>query len=78
MVGIHRDGTVSAVRVVKHSETENVGTRAMTEEYLSAYEGQKDTKGITAMSGATYTSDGIKTAVDKALLLFEEIKGELS
>ncbi len=78
MVGIHRDGTVSAVRVVKHSETENVGTRAMSEEYLSAYEGKRDTEDITAMSGATYTSEGIKTAVDKALLLFDEIKEGLS
>ena len=74
MVGVGEDSKISGVRVVKHSETEGIGTRAMTEQYLEQYKKKGDTTDIELISGATYTSEGIKTAVKKAIELFEEIK----
>ncbi len=77
MVGVANDGNVVGLKVVKHSETEGIGTRAMTEEYLSQYVDENNTQGVEIISGATYTSNGIKNAVDSALKLFDAIKEEI-
>ena len=78
MVGIGADKKISGVHVVQHAETEGIGTRAMTKDYLSAYKGKENTENIDLLSGATYTSEGIKNAVENALGLFDRIKGELN
>ena len=77
MVGIGSDEKVKGVRVVQHAETEGIGTRAMTNEYLSAYNGKENARDVDLLSGATYTSEGIRNAVEKAFGLFSNIKGEL-
>ena len=76
LVGVSNSGDIIGIKVVKHSETEGIGTRAMTQEYLSKYI-DNDTDKVEIISGATYTSNGIKKAVNKALELFGVIKGEL-
>ena len=77
MTGIGRDGKIKGVRVVQHAETEGIGTRAMTNDYLSVYIGKENVHRVDLLSSATYTSEGIRNAVEKALGLFEQIKGEL-
>ena len=77
MVGVDTDGKITGVKVVQHAETEGIGTRAMTEDYLSKYRGEPDVKDTELISGATYTSNGIKNAVKNAVSLFNTIKGEL-
>ena len=74
MVGIEGDGKISGISIVQHSETEGIGTRAMAEEYLSVYKGKDQTEEIQLISGATYTSNGIRNAVKYGLELYEEIK----
>lgn len=78
MVGINADKTISGVRVVSHGETEGIGTRAMTEEYLGKYVNKSSAEDVELLSGATYTSEGIRNAVKNALEVFEFIRGELS
>ena len=77
MIGVDEDGKISGVSVVQHAETEGIGTRAMSEEYLNQYKNKRNTTEIQLISGATYTSNGIKTAVTKALDLFDEIEKEV-
>ncbi|MDR0519189.1 MAG: RnfABCDGE type electron transport complex subunit G [Clostridiales Family XIII bacterium] len=79
MVGVGSDGAVTAVKVLNHSETPGLGTKAMTEEYLAQYGGAADiktnklntdraeAKAIDTITGATITSNAVYRAVDAAL-----------
>lgn len=40
MVGIDAKGAITGVKVMSHSDTPGLGTKAMTEEYLSQYNGK--------------------------------------
>ncbi len=76
-VGIAKDNTVSAVKVLKHKETPGLGTKALTSEFLSQYKGKKsenifltkdDQKNgrIDAVTGATITSRAVTSGVRAA------------
>ncbi len=56
---------VTSVKVVEHSETPGVGTRAI--DALPALIEQADHVGVDSVSGATVTSEAIKSAVSQAL-----------
>ncbi|MDR0595942.1 MAG: RnfABCDGE type electron transport complex subunit G [Clostridiales Family XIII bacterium] len=87
MVGIGTDGAVTAVKVLNHSETPGLGTKAMTEEYLAQYGGASDIKTdklntdradateIDTITGATITSNTVYRAVDAALVAAAAISG---
>lgn len=60
-----KDKKISDVKVVSHSETENVGTKAidqLPEKIVAA-----NSADVDVVSGATVTSDAIKKAVSSAL-----------
>ena len=71
MVGIDAGGNVTGVTVTNHSETPGLGTKAMTEKYLSQYGGLnqvtgghiKDDPDIDAITGATITSNAVYCSV---------------
>jgi electron transport complex protein RnfG len=73
-VGILNDGTVSGTRVDASSETPGLGTKAADESYYSLFDGRNsgDVEDISAISGATVTSNAVKNAVKLALETFEE------
>lgn len=83
MIGIDPNGAITGVTVTNHSETPGLGTKAMTEEYLSQYNGVSEVAGddirkdsnIDAISGATLTSDAVYVAVGAALDQFKECGG---
>lgn len=83
MVGISADGKVTGVTVTNHAETPGLGTKAMTVEYLSQYEGVteaaaghiKDDAGIDAITGATISSNAVYCSVSEALEQFKECGG---
>ncbi len=84
LVGFDTDGTVAGVRVMEHGETPGLGTRAMTEEYLSRYRGgaapfaiKADGGSIDAVTGSTLSSRGIASGVSKAGELYQQVKGDL-
>lgn len=83
MVGIDSEGAITGVKVTKHTETPGLGTKAMTAEYLSQYQGQKavtrsgepgETQ-IDAITGATITSNAVYRAVESALAQYESLGG---
>lgn len=84
MTGIDIDGKITGVKVLEHTETPGLGTKAMTEAHLSQYMGQgritnaneTGAANIDAISGATISSDAVFRAVDKALRQYALLGGE--
>ena len=88
MVGFNKDGRISGVSVVSHSETSGIGTKVVGNENtvsgvgaLDQYRGKSAEdyplelgKGIDVISGATVTSKGIKNGVNAAIAVFQLLK----
>ena len=72
-VGVDLNGAVTGVAVESHSETNRVGTAAMTPAALARYIGRSGTlrtagnNSVEAVSGATATSKAITAGVNRAL-----------
>ncbi len=74
-VGLDVNGTVTGVKVISHGETNGIGSLAIDDaDYLAGYIGQKGEASLDAYSGATYTSDGLRSIVNRALTQFTEIQ----
>lgn len=82
MTGLNFDKTVAAVRILNHSETASVGSKAATnpELLLDSYVGRNgpftvskkkttDPNGVAAISGATVTSRAVNDAINRAITL---------
>ena len=88
MVGFDKDGRISGVSVVSHSETSGIGTKVVGNESTVSGEGALDQyrgksaedypleigKGIDAVSGATVTGKGITKGVNAAIAVFQLLK----
>ena len=73
IVGIRTDGTVAGVRVISHSETPGLGSKATLADYLQNYTGVGEQltikEDIDAVSGATISSKAVLAGVNLALSL---------
>ena len=76
LVGLDSDGRAVAVKVLSHSETPGVGSKATASSFLSQFEGKsgilavkKDGGEIDAVAGATISSRAITAGVSLALSL---------
>ncbi len=76
MVGIDSNGAISGISILDHSETEGLGTKAFSSEYLTKMYGKtQNVDEIEAISGATFSSTGVKNGINNAFKLFEIVKG---
>lgn len=83
MVGIDKEGKITGVKVVAHSDTPGLGTKAQTPEYLKQYKGLDQLKSTAAktddqikyVTGASITSNGVHYGVYAALEQFKEMGG---
>lgn len=81
-VGVDLNGVVTGVAVTSHSETDRVGTTAMTPAALARYVGRSGTirtsgsNSIDAVSGATATSKAITAGVNRALNIVANLDTE--
>lgn len=83
MVGVDSEGSITGVSVMEHGDTPGLGTKAMTEEYLSQYLGIleasadkiKQDSQVEAITGATISSNAIYHTVSEALAQFDEMGG---
>ncbi len=78
IVGIDLDRNVKGIKVISHSETPSVGTKALDDAYLSRYSalgGEQLTLGadIDAVSGATITSTAINSGVNACLGMYPDV-----
>lgn len=74
LVGI-KDGEVEGVSFISCGETPGLGTKVNNEEYLKNYNGLKsedEVDSADAVTGATFSSNGLKTAVKLALAADKE------
>ena len=88
MVGFDKDGRISGVSVVSHSETSGIGTKVIGNEStvsgtgaLDQYRGKSAEdyplelgKGIDVISGASVTGKGITKGVNAAIAVFQLLK----
>ena len=75
-IGIKNDGTITGISILDASnETPGLGAKVTEDEYTSQYKDlnsqQVDTE-VDAISGATFSSNGVKNAVCAALEFFEK------
>lgn len=72
LIGIDADGRVAAVGIVSCGETAGVGTKITAPDYLAKFTGADDTSGCPdIISGATFSSEGLRSAVALALACSE-------
>jgi len=64
------DGKIVGVRMGDNSETPGIGSQVNDEAYTSQYVGKENADGITAVSGATESSEGFQAAVKQAMELY--------
>ena len=69
MIGITQTGTVSGIRVLSHSETPGLGSRALEQGYLASFHGLAAGGTVDGISGATFSSKAVKNGVALALSL---------
>lgn len=75
LVGI-KNGEVAGVSFISCGETPGLGTKVNNEEFLKTYKSLKSEDEVTdadAVTGATFSSNGLKTAVKLALLADKEV-----
>ncbi len=75
MVGVNTDGAVAGIKLIAHSETPGLGSRAGEDWYLSGYTGQTaaTVTEVDTITGATFSSSGIRTGAAQALAAYSAI-----
>lgn len=78
LVGVDSDFAVTGVAILEHDETRGVGDRAFAEDVLGRFRGQSLSGGIDfdGVTGATLSSTGLRSGVEKALELLAEAEGK--
>lgn len=78
VVGMDTEGAVSGVSIVDIGETPGLGTKVNDETFLSTFKGLNSTDvKIDGVTGATYSSKGLKSAVSLAIQTYQDKKGEI-
>jgi len=79
MVGVSKDGEITDIGITSHSETPGIGSRVTEEAFTSRFKGRPITGEIQVdgISGATYSSKGVMSAVNEALGYVTKFKQEL-
>ncbi len=87
LVGIASDGTVAGIQVIAESETDGIGSNALTEDYFDTFTGLTATGTLTVeeatgdetevdgVSGATYTSKAVVANLNIAFEAYAELGG---
>ena len=85
LISMNADGSVGGIEVVSITETPGLGTNINNEDFLSRFSGISDNAVIVkktpvnigeieAVTGATYSSKGVASAVNTALSVYSEME----
>lgn len=78
LIGFSEDGTIQNVFIVASQETPGLGTKVNDTEYLKNYQGiNGSADGVDTITGATISSKALRSGVNFALQMFEQVKGEV-
>lgn len=77
MVGVGSDGACTGTQVLVQAETEGIGSKVVADgsDFQKQLIGMKDTDNIQAVSGATFSSNGMKNALRDALDAYTVLSG---
>jgi electron transport complex protein RnfG len=71
MVGMLKNGTITAIKVLSQNETPGLGARVSEPDFTGQFKDKKDLNEIEAITGATISSKAVMDSVQKKA---EEIK----
>lgn len=76
LIGIDSDGKVCGIGIVSLKETTGIGTRIQADDYIKKFIGldNSDFPDDTIISGATYSSKGMRNAVSIAVSTYSQNK----
>lgn len=80
LVGINSDGAVDGIYFLSIGETPGLGTKVQNSDFLNQFMGytvDTDENSIDNVTAATYSSKGMKSAMKKAVTLYDEHKEEI-
>lgn len=79
LIGFDGDGAIEGISFLSIGETPGLGTKVKEDEsFIEQFKGVSSTDyDFTAITGATYSSKGMKSAVDLALNAYAEHKEEI-
>ena len=79
MVGVSKHGEITDIGITSHSETPGIGSRVTEDTFTGRFQGRPITGEIQVdgISGATYSSKGVMSAVNEAVGYVTEFKKEL-
>lgn len=72
LVSYDAEGVIVGVRVVSHSETPGLGSRATEEKYLSGFNNIVSVYDVDTIAGATISSNAVKSGIQSAKALLED------
>jgi Na+-translocating ferredoxin:NAD+ oxidoreductase RnfG subunit len=75
LVGIANDGKIVGLSILELKDTQGIGTRINTPEFIDNVVGKTTTDGIATLSGATVTSGAVVKGIDAAKAHFNALKG---
>ena len=75
IIGVDKNGGITGINMFEHGETPGLGTKIGAPDYLANYYGSVDHTGIDSVSGATKTSNALKSAIGQVKVAFKTIKG---
>ncbi len=77
MVGILKDGTITAIKVLSQNETPGLGSQVAGDKFRGQFSNKKDLSAVQAITGATISSRAVINSVrDRAEQIKEMIKNE--
>ena len=84
MVGVDTNGAGTGAAVTESAETPNLGSKVGEPAFIEQFVGKsgalavdKDGGEIAAVAGATISSRAFTDGINKALEIYEQVKGEL-
>jgi len=79
MVGVSKEGKITDIGITSHSETPGIGSKVTEATYTTQFQGLPATgePKVNGISGATYSSKGVMSAVNQALGYVAKFREEM-
>ncbi|MDF2820071.1 MAG: RnfABCDGE type electron transport complex subunit [Clostridiales bacterium] len=89
IIGINVDSTIAGISILSHTETANVGSKIVEDDFTSQFKDKQATEfevvktatsepnEIQAISGATVSSKAVTVAINNAIEYYNEVVGGL-
>ena len=79
LVGFDNSGVICGISILSIGETPGLGTKVQDKSFLDKFKGISSLDfAVDNITGATYSSNGMKNAVNAALNAYSQMKGESS